>query len=177
MSDPFPVPSESIDFTPPALWPVIRRHCPGGAEMPSAVPAKVWEKQWRKNNPDKDKEPPAAPAFLKCYWGKLRGRALESRRAAKKARRDQREEVESLPPCLPSRLPDEFWKNYFEVFPEGHRAPGYSPGDYQPQAQAREDPAIYKFVRGSLHVLANGIWRPSRGVDVWNPDGTWAGPG
>lgn len=175
MCDPLPVPSESIDFTPPALWPVIRAQYPGGVEMPSAVPARVWEKEWRKRNRETDRDPPPAPALLKCYWGKLKGRALESRKAAKRARKDHLDEDESLPPCLPTKLPDEIWKKYFDIFPYGHSAPGYSAGDYQ--QQPREDPAIYKFVRGSLHVLANGIWRPSRGVDVWNPDGTWAGPG
>jgi hypothetical protein len=203
------VPSESIDFTPPELWPIIWEHYPGGIEMPSAIPRYAWEKNWREWHPEEaklGKSAPEAPALLKCYWGKLRDRALVSRRAAKRAKVDQappaagkkapqrrpqqarappkKEEPdipeEPLPPVLPPRLSDAFWQDYFRIFPEGHGAPGYSSSGFKSAGEPGkpyEDPTLYKLIRGSLHVMANGVWRPSTGVDAWDKNGKWIGPG
>jgi len=158
--------------------------------MPSAVPKDVWERNWRKQNPDKAKSgevPPPAPAFWKCYWGKFRGRALENnRRAAKKPKtadkkgaktqpiKQPEEDQEPLPPVYPPRLSAEFWKKYFDIFPAGHSAPGYSSVPF------RNDPSPYSISGGQLCVNVSSdakIFQPSTGVDAWDDRGNWLGPG
>lgn len=185
MCTPIPVASECIDFTPPELWPIIWEHYPGGIEMPSAIPRHAWEKNWREWHPEEaklGKSAPEAPALLKCYWGKLRDRALTSRKNSKRAKVSHAEETpeEPLPPVFPPRLSDAFWQDYFRVFPEGHGAPGYSSSGFKSAGEPGkpyEDPTLYKLIRGSLHVMANGVWRPSTGVDAWDKSGKWIGPG
>lgn len=174
MSLPLPVPSESFDFTPPDLWPALWEAYPLGVEMPGSVPKKIWEDHWRRANPSlaKSVAPPPAPAFLKSYWGKLRGRALSSRK--RKAG-----EEEPLPPVWPSQLSKAFWARYFELFPNGHAAPAQEP--YCQSSYGQEDPKRYSLFRGALHVNAGSqerpLWRPSTGVDAWDKHGNWLGPG
>ncbi len=169
MSRPIPVPSECFDMTPPELWAVYWAEYPSGTELPATVPKWAWDRQWRKRNQEtaKHRLPPPPPGLWKCYWGKLRDRALESRKR-------KREEQEPLPPVFAPRLSNAFWNRYFEIFPDGHRAPECA---HQPQQPPQQEPERYKLVQGSLHVFDRGMWRPSTGVDKWNADGSWGGPG
>lgn len=179
MTQPISVPSEAFDFTPPDAWRIYWEEYPRGTEMPATVPKKLWDAHWRRRNPDlAEKEmPPAPPAFWKCYWGKFRGRALSDR---KRKRADDEGDSEGLPPVWPPQLSKRFWERYFEVFPDGHPAPEQGP--YRPFVPGEQEPEKYKLVSGSLHVNVSGnpkcpIWRPSTGVDAWDKDGAWLGPG
>jgi hypothetical protein len=169
MSRPIPVPSECFDMTPSELWPVYWEEYSDGTELPAAVPRAVWEKQWVARNKGlaETVKPPAPPPLWKSYWGKLRDPALRSRQR-------KRDSEDALPPVFPARLSRRFWDRYFELFPDGHRAPEYAP---QPSRPWEQDPEKYKLVRGSLHVFDRGMWRPSTGVDKWNADGSWGGAG
>ncbi len=169
ISRPIPVPSECFDMTPPEMWPVYWEENPNGTELPATVPKAMWENHWRRKNSSlaETMNPPPPPALWRCYWGKLRGNALSSRKR-------KPDPEDSLPPVFPPRQSKRFWNRYFELFPDGHAAPGYTP---QPPQPWQPDPEKYKLVRGSLHVFDRGMWRPSTGVDRWNADGSWAGAG
>ena len=174
---PLPVPSEAIDFTPRELWPLIRKEHPSGTVMPATVPKKIWEDHWKLKNPKMGKQAaiPPPPAFVKSYWGKLRGRALSDRK--RKAGAD--EEKDELPPVWPQSLSSEFWRSYFELYPDGHPAP--ESGEYVPW-KPDEEPKKYALMRGCMHVNASNnrefpAWRASTGVDAWDSRGNWLGPG
>ena len=170
MSRPIPVPSECFDMTPPDLWSVYWEEYPEGTELPATVPKGTWEKEWERRNETlalTAKAPPPPPLW-KSYWGKLRGNALSSRKR-------KPDPEEALPPVYPPRLSRRFWQRYFELFPDGHGAPGYEPQG--PAQDYQEQPPTYKLVRGSLHVFDRGVWRPSTGVDALDPSGNWVGAG
>lgn len=173
MSMPIPVPTEAIDFTPPELWPVIWELYPSGLVMPSSVPKGIWERHWKHRNKDlaKTMKCPPPPPFVKGYWGRLNDRALTSKK--RKAEHEQ----EELPRVYPPQLSHEFWRRYFELFPDGHSAPPYQP----PTAAYEEPPKKYAIFRGQLHVNVGvlpdrPIWKPSTGADAWDPRGNWIGP-
>lgn len=180
MSLPLPVPSEAIDFTPPELWPILREEHPEGAEMPASVPKAVWDKHWIASNPDlaKTMQPPPPPPFLKSYWGKLRDRALPTRKRAAKAE----EGAEPLPPVWPTRLSPRFWRRYFEKFPEGHAAPRFESGASARPWQPMGDDGVYALQGSGLCVntersSGRKFYRTSTGVDAWDDRGNWLGPG
>lgn len=102
-ANPIPVPSMCIDCTPPKLWAVIWKHYPQGTEMPARVPRRVWE--------DMDLTGPT-PVFWKCYWGCFGDEAMPSRG----------KEPEKYIVHQP-QLSDEFWVDYFRMFPTGHKGP------------------------------------------------------
>ncbi len=181
MTEPIPVPSECFDFTPVALWSVIRAHYPDGIEMPPTVPKHIWDKHWRKRYSERDQageEPPPPPILLKGYWGRFKGRALEPRRLSKKQTSTDGD-ADSMPQTFPPRLSNAFWQQYFELFPDGHRAP--TQGRFTPAAKSDGKVADrYTLKGGSLYVNTSkyGIdWRPSTGVDTWDREGNWTGPG
>ena len=183
MDLPIPVPSECIDFTPPSLWPVIRSFYPSGVEMPAAVPKQLWEKNCRTRYPQRHKageQPPPPPAFLKGYWGRLRNRALEPRRPSKKQKTSaDKGTSDALPPVQAPKLCAEFWQRYFEMFPDGHRAPVQEP--YGSSALGWQENSKHRLIRGSRHVNVakrpQEIWQPSTGIDAWDEEGNWLGPG
>lgn len=172
---PLPVPSEAFDFTPPELWRILHEEYPHGVELPASVPKKIWDAHWESRNPElaRSMRPPPPPPFIKCYWGKLRGRALQGRK------RKAGEADEPLPPVWPPQLSKRFWARYFQTFPDGHRAPPSEP--YAPFRQGEDEPKKYALMKGSLHVNVGSherpFWRPSTGVDAWDKQGTWLGPG
>lgn len=182
MTDPIPVPSECFDLTPSDLWPAYWSCYPQGTEMPPCVPKPIWEKNWRKRNPDrnqKGEQPPPPPVFLRGYWGRFNHKALTSRRPTKKQKTGSPTDE---PPerVLPPRLSDEFWKKYFEIFPNGHNAPPQSSGPYTPYNPANEPPPRYAFINRQLCVNVSSrpdcpVWRPSTGVDSWDDRGNWTG--
>lgn len=154
-TNPIPVPSECIDFTPPELWNTMWKYYPGGTELPATVPKDVW----------KGKGFP--PAFRKGYWGKFNVRALSYRKKSGN-------KEENLPDVLQPRLHSDFWDDYFKLFPNGHKAPGFG------KPQKMESSCLkYKFL-GTLHVNAGTAecpwWKPSTGCDTWVND-SWVGAG
>lgn len=179
MSRPIPVPSEAIDFTPSDLWPILWEEYPDGIAMPATVPKKMWEAHWRRRNPKlaDTMRPPAPPQFVKGYWGKLRGNSLTNKR---KARSDEPDA--QLPPVWPPQLSKRFWDRYFEKFPEGHRAPtNEASAPWNPAGRDEETP-VYTISGGGLCVNAlkskfGKIYRTSTGVDAWDNEGNWLGPG
>jgi hypothetical protein len=176
---PIPVPSEAIDFTPSDLWPILWEEYPDGIAMPASVPKKMWEAHWRRRNPKlaDTMRPPAPPQFVKGYWGKLRGNSLTNKR---KARSDEPDA--QLPPVWPPQLSKRFWERYFEKFPEGHRAPtNEASAPWNPAGRDEETP-VYALSGGGLCVNAlknkfGKIYRTSTGVDAWDNQGNWLGPG
>lgn len=176
MSLPIPVPSEAIDFTPPELWGVYWEHYPQGVELPACVPRDVWDRQWTHRNKQlaMSMKPPPPPQLLKNYWNRLQARAFTNRRRAK----DSQEEP--LPPVLPPTLSKNFWKQYLDIFPSGHKAPpaGQYVGNYAGNSAFKEEQVKYKFIGGTLHVCTGeGRWTQSNGCDVWDQCGNWLGPG
>jgi len=176
MIRPIPVPSEAFDFTPPDVWRIYWEEHPRGVELPATVPKKLWDAHWKRRNPElaKKEQPPPPPALLKSYWGRLRGRALSDRKRKREAGDDPGE----LPPVWPPQLSRRFWDRYFELFPDGHPAPEQGP--YRPFAEGEPEHPKYTIQCGGLHVntLKSGrFYRPSTGVDAWDEEGNWLGPG
>lgn len=171
---PIPVPSECFDMTPPELWPVYWEEHPEGTELPATVPKPIWDRHWKAKNEKlaETMQPPPPPALWKCYWGKLRGRALTSRKR-------KTGEEEALPPVFPPKLSTQFWRRYLEMFPEGHKAPpAFDPRPPpMPSGPSPDEQDRYKLIHGSLHVCDRGRWRPSTGCDAWDAGGGWAGAG
>ena len=186
MARPISVPSEAIDLTPSDLWRIIWEEYPGGTAMPATVPKKIWDAHWIKRNPESSKVmlPPPPPPFLKGYWGKLRGNALTNRRKRKAGDEDEDEQEAKLPPVWPPSLSRRFWDRYFEKFPDGHRAPPTSSSGFGPALSWNQgqEPSRYSFVGSGLCVNATSskfgkFYRASTGVDAWDKDGNWLGPG
>lgn len=141
--DPLPVPSECIDFTPPSLWPLVRKF--RAEELPPRVPKHVWNYFGKRGS---------VPEFRRLYWGKFKEPAFTCRT----------KKPSNLPKVEPKELPWAFWKEYFEMFPQGHKSPGYSNRNDPEPLEPR-----YRMYKGSLQFNAGTteepIWVASTGVD------------
>lgn len=158
---PPPCPSECIDVTPKEMWGAYwRASRDGEAGVPARMPAvlrngaKGWFPFARRCREACQGE---LPSFWKGYWGKFctdRGGGWQNS-------------------GIPSvSLPDEFWEEYMERFPEGHGGGGAPQAASQPTGTGHGEGGGdtgkhgYVLISGNLcYKHPNGLTYEASGVD------------